>query len=126
MNKDRYFEVAKSIWLSDVPKSGQSLTVQGEMLRCIEKLRDEAQRNGNANRDAGHEVMLAYLAEILLNYSSFTQAQIDEIRRILQDLQQEAEIILDDTPYDYLTDRVVDWYEQVGSKVRVVNPILKR
>ncbi|MFS0907509.1 hypothetical protein AB3N02_31575 [Priestia aryabhattai] len=45
----RYFEEAKEIWVKYVPKSGQSGVVEGELIRAIEKLRCEAQDNGNAN-----------------------------------------------------------------------------
>jgi hypothetical protein len=47
----KYFEEAKHLWRTYVPKQGQSETVQGELIRAIEKLRDEAQRNGNGNWD---------------------------------------------------------------------------
>jgi hypothetical protein len=46
--------VAIWIWRHMVPKSGQSGTVQGELLRAVEKLRWEAQSNGNINRDESH------------------------------------------------------------------------
>jgi len=39
----KYFEEAKFLWKTYVPKKGQSETVQGELIRAIEKLRDEAQ-----------------------------------------------------------------------------------
>jgi hypothetical protein len=44
VTKEEYFKKAKSIWQSYVPKSGQSEFVQGELLRAIEKLRDEAHK----------------------------------------------------------------------------------
>jgi len=49
----KYFEEAKQIWVNYVPKSGQSDTVEGELIRAIEKLRYEAQNNGNVNWDQG-------------------------------------------------------------------------
>lgn len=55
-----YFEEAKAIWDRHVPRVGQSKTVEGEMLRAVEKLRDEAVRNGNGNWDEGFETLLAY------------------------------------------------------------------
>ncbi|MGF9947433.1 hypothetical protein ABEX44_30025 [Priestia megaterium] len=48
-----------------VPKSGQSGVVEGELIRAIEKLRCEAQDNGNANWDAGFEMLGSYILEIL-------------------------------------------------------------
>ena len=49
ITSEEYLEKGKYIWQNFVPKSGQAETVQGELLRAIEKLRDEAHRNGNAN-----------------------------------------------------------------------------
>ena len=56
-----YFEEEKKIWQQFVPKSEQAETVQGELLRAVEKLRDEAIRNGNGNWDNGFEILLNYL-----------------------------------------------------------------
>jgi hypothetical protein len=44
-----YFEEARSLWLRYVPPRGQAETVQGELIRAAEKLRNEAQRNANLN-----------------------------------------------------------------------------
>jgi len=57
----KYFEEAKFIWKNYVPKSGQADTVQGELLRVIEKLRYEAQDNGNINWDDGFEMFCHYI-----------------------------------------------------------------
>ena len=38
----KYAEEAKQLWQTYVPKSGQADTVQGELIRAIEKLQDEA------------------------------------------------------------------------------------
>lgn len=47
----KYFDECKYIWANYVPKSGQAQNLQGELLREIEKLRCEAQDNGNMNWD---------------------------------------------------------------------------
>ncbi len=61
MNNNEYRDKGRFIWKNYVPKSGQSNYVQGELLRTIEKLRDEAQRNGNVNWDEGYEILSNYL-----------------------------------------------------------------
>ncbi len=66
-----YFEEARAIWETQVPKRGQSETVAGELLRSVEKLRDEAQRNRNVNWAEGHVRMLAYLRLHLLEPGLF-------------------------------------------------------
>jgi hypothetical protein len=48
----------RKIWRQFVPSAGQAETVQGELLRAMEKLRDEAARNGNGNWDEGFETLL--------------------------------------------------------------------
>ena len=44
-----------------MPKRGHARTFSGELLRAVEKLRDEAMRNGNANWDAGFVDPLSYI-----------------------------------------------------------------
>ena len=51
-------EVARWIWKTLIPKSGQAEFVQAEVLRVIEKLRWEAQNNGNINWDDRFEMMI--------------------------------------------------------------------
>ena len=47
--QQKHFEECKYIWKKLVPKSGQADNLQGEMVRQLEKLRYEAQNNGNIN-----------------------------------------------------------------------------
>ena len=47
----KYFKECKEVWEKYVPRNGQSEVLQGEMLRQIEKIRLEAQENGNRNWD---------------------------------------------------------------------------
>ena len=42
-------QICREIWTRWVPKRGQSTVLQGELLRQIERLRHEAQANGNRN-----------------------------------------------------------------------------
>nr|WP_176573403.1 hypothetical protein [Nonomuraea pusilla] len=44
----QYAEETRRIWKTYVPLRGQADTVQGELLRAVEKLRDEAQSNGTS------------------------------------------------------------------------------
>ncbi|MES2835280.1 MAG: hypothetical protein V4707_11285 [Pseudomonadota bacterium] len=121
-----YFEEAKRIWREHVPKSGQSKTVEGEMLRAVEKLRDEATRNGNGNWDEGFETLLAYLEPRLTDRAAFTTEQISEIRIALKRLRQFEQPYLDDDLYDRLGDRVVDYLRHHGSLPNTFNPDLRR
>jgi hypothetical protein len=76
----KYFEEAKIIWKSHVPKSGQSDTVEGELIRAVEKLRYEVQNNDNGNWDTGFERFCQYLWEKLNDDKTFHSKLIKEIK----------------------------------------------
>ena len=61
-------QMATWIWQNLVPKSGQADTVQGELLRTVEKLRWEAQENGNSNWDDGFLFLLAFFEHQVLSF----------------------------------------------------------
>lgn len=118
--------IATKIWQTHVPQSGQSLTVEGELIRAVEKLRDEAQRNGNGNRDKEHVILVDYLADTLAKDAVFTELQQTRIRNITHQLRQNDLVELDDEPYDYLMSRIVEYYKKYGSQPREINPDLWR
>ncbi|WP_323798500.1 hypothetical protein [Parasphingorhabdus sp.] len=119
-------EAASKIWREFVPDSGQADTVQGELLRSVEKLRDEAIRNGNGNWDEGFEILITYLEEKLLDEPLFEESDRSEIAKILGRLQKFDNPLMNDEPYDFLVARVVDYYDFHGSQPRISNPELKR
>ena len=121
-----HFQEAKAIWTQFVPKSGQAQTVQGELLRAIEKLRDGAIRDGNANWDQGFEILLAYLGSHLLDPAVFSSDVVGHTEAILARLRDYAEPLLDDGCYDALSDRVVEYYWHYGSQPHALNPQLHR
>ena len=121
-----YFEEEKAIWQKFVPRSGQAETVQGELLRAVEKLRDEAIRNGNGNWDKGFEILLAYLNDKLLDKEVFNEEQIEETRKILKRLKNYDDPYLEDDYYDLLDNRVVDYYRYFGSQPHTTNTNLHR
>jgi hypothetical protein len=57
-------EILKWIWGNLIPAEGQSIWVQGEVLRAIEKLRREAQANGNVNWDDRFEMFVDYIEKV--------------------------------------------------------------
>jgi hypothetical protein len=73
-------DVARWMWKTLVPKSGQAPFVQAEMLRAIEKLRWEAQNNGNINWDDRFEMLVDYLDEKLASRPCFNAATRRSIR----------------------------------------------
>src|SRR5437868_15254469 len=73
--------VAKWIWQNLVPKSGQCSTVQGELLRAVEKLSWEAQNNGNVNWDSGFTILVDFLERTLCNEPQIS----DELKQSIRD-----------------------------------------
>jgi hypothetical protein len=121
-----YLEEGRRIWSEFVPPSGQSDTVQGELLRAVEKLRDEAIRNGNCNWDQGFRILISYLRSHLLDKAVFSADQIDRTNSILKRLRRGSDPLLEDEPFDYLSDRVVDYYRHYGSKPHRHDAALRR
>ncbi|RZJ54060.1 MAG: ankyrin repeat domain-containing protein [Flavobacterium sp.] len=111
INDKNYMATAKVIWQKLVPKSGQADTVQGELLRAIEKLRDEAQRNGNGNFNKNcHGILIDYLRQNLVDENIFTKKETTEINADLDRLAKKNSPYTEDDIYDRITNRIVDWY----------------
>lgn len=113
-------EIASWIWHNLVPKNGQASTVQGELLRAIEKLRWEAQENGNINWDEGFIILIDFLENTLAQPGLFSPKDCEAIRQDLSrlrsfkpivdepdDFDEEGLPYVDDDLYDRLTDFVV-------------------
>jgi len=118
-NKKDYNKTAKVIWQKLVPKSGQADTVQGELLRAIEKLRDEAHRNGNGNfhKDC-HGLLVKYLKKYLIDESIFGKEMALEIKKGLKEISYKTIPYTDDDIYDNINERIVDWYLQNPKQVK--------
>jgi hypothetical protein len=122
----QHFEEAARIWSEYVPKSGQADTVQGELLRAVEKLRDGAIRNGNINWDAGFEILLSFLESKLLDNKVYSETILAETRATLVRLRDFDHPCLDDEKYDGLGDRVVEYFRHYGTQPHLRNPELHR
>ena len=113
MTPEQYLQTGRHIWKTYVPKSGQAETVQGELLRAIEKLADEAQRNGNINFNANcHSMFISFLKKYLINEKLFDKATIEQIKTDLDTISIADEPCLEEDVYDRLRERIVDWYLQ--------------
>src|SRR5262245_25659322 len=111
MNHQEYSETAKFLWQTYVPQSGQAETIQGELIRAIEKLAYEAQGNGNINFNSNcHGLLIDYLRKHLTADQSFDEQTIAQINKDLDILSIEDEPYTDDDVYDRVTHRIVDWY----------------
>jgi hypothetical protein len=112
----RYENDFRRIWKEHVPPSGQSNTVEGELVRAIEKLCDEALRNGNGNWDDGHERLLAYVRAKLLDPALFTPETLSQTAETLDLISDPDTPWLDPEPYDELIDRAIEYFYHYGSQ----------
>ncbi|WP_217698753.1 hypothetical protein [Sediminibacterium ginsengisoli] len=120
MTAEEYLKIGQFIWKTYVPKSGQAETVQGELLRAIEKLADEAQRNGNINFNPDcHGILVSYLRKHLADTTLFSKETIRQINNDLDTISKENKPYTDDDIYDRLRNRIIDWY--LKNKVPVRN-----
>ncbi len=121
-----YFEEARSLWLRYVPVRGQADTVQGELLRAVEKLRDEAQRNGNLNWRDDHVILARYVRDQLVGSGIFTGDAASEIEQDVGRLLDVEHPETSDETYDRLSDRIVEWSRAHPDPVpRVHDPALR-
>ena len=101
-------EIASWIWKNQVPRSGQSLSVQGELLRAVEKLRYEAQSNGNINWDANFEKLIDFLHQNLVKRSTLP----DEMKlSILADLSRLRNFLPVDKLEDHSQDHLLPYIQ---------------
>jgi hypothetical protein len=127
----KWWEEHQKLWDSLVPLSGQALTVQGELVRCIGKLTDEAYRNGNINWEpgSGHDQMLDYVVSTLLADQTFGPERQSSIRRAVEEIRdyENPNTGGHGTCYYNLSEAVVDWCMQHPDLIpREADPTLKR
>ena len=83
-----YFEECKYIWKNYVPKNGQATNLQGELLREIEKIRCEAQDNGNMNWDDDYSYFCDFISNKLCEQSIFSDREKEEINLIMSYIKE--------------------------------------
>ncbi|MDX2204205.1 MAG: hypothetical protein NW223_15750 [Hyphomicrobiaceae bacterium] len=113
-------QIARWIWRNLVPEAGQAQFLQAELLRAVEKLRWEAQENGNINWDDGFEMLIDLLSQHLLGEARFSRSERvaieDDLKRLrtflpVRELKDDADAgslpYVRDDLYDRLTSSVV-------------------
>jgi hypothetical protein len=123
-----YFETAKFLWQTYVPKSGQAETEQGELIRILEKLDNEIRGNAKANWDDQFVLLANSLRDSLISSKIFPGEIENEIKNDINSLtRNEDELFMDDDIYNRLTRRVVEWYWRHKEPVKHnENPKLER
>ena len=127
MPEPNYAEIGKFIWQNYVPKSGQADTVQGELLRASEKLRDESCRNGNINWDRGHEILARFILQTLQSSSDVSNEAKSQLERDVTRILDYEHPYTEDDLFDRVEKVIFDWY--LGNKEpipRLKNPDLHR
>lgn len=82
--KKKYFEQCKYIWKNYVPKQGQAEVLQGELLRELEKLRCEAQDNGNINWDDDFAYFCDFIKDTLNQQNIINKEEKRRISIVLE------------------------------------------
>ena len=127
MNEDQYKEIGRFIWQNYVPIHGQSVTVQGELLRANEKLRDEAHRNGNINWDKGHEILANYISTILVDSGDLSKKQEERLIADIGVVLNYERPYTEDDVFDRIERAIFDWYLKNKEPIpREINPELHR
>jgi hypothetical protein len=106
----KYPEVARTIWKTLVPPRGQASSVQGELLRAIEKLKDEAQRNGNINYSKSHKKLAGFIQATLATSGIWDSRTIAKLKKETKKLEFAARPYLEDDIYDFLTDLACEFF----------------
>ncbi len=113
--KLKYPEIAKHIRTNLIPVQGKADTTEGEMLRGLDNLRDEAHRNGNVNFSKTHQEYVDFIASTLTKSSFFEKKEKDKIISAASKLSYAKKPYLEDDVYDYLTDQICIFYQQNSS-----------
>ena len=86
--EQQYFEGCKHIWQNYVPLKGKSNCLQGELLREIEKIRCEAQDNGNINWDKEFTHFCEFITQNLVNQPIFSENEKQKIYVIMNYIKE--------------------------------------
>jgi hypothetical protein len=84
-----------------VPLSGEAETLQGELLRCVDNLADEATRNGWMNWDVGDEESIEILRRYLPDAKVFSESVQKGIHSALDKIRFAGEKGADEGEFGY-------------------------
>lgn len=100
------------LWDALVPDSGQADTLQGELVRMVGKLVDQAYRNGNGNWDEAHEKMWRFIATTISKDSTFDLEEQSLIKDKVEDIIRDKacpDLSGNGSTYYIINEKVIDW-----------------
>ena len=101
----------RRLWKDLVPTQGQAATVQGEVIRAVGRLSDEAYRNGNYNFRKGHRMLCRFLRVNLEDRDVFSETEIKEIDQWIDRIldAKNPDLSGSTSCYYRLTEKAVKW-----------------
>ena len=102
----------QKLWEAHVPDSGSADTIQGELVRIVGKLVDQAYRNGNCNWDSDHVTMWRFIATKITNDKTFSNKEKNLIHNTVEEIiRDEAcpDLSGDGSTYYTVNEKVIDW-----------------
>lgn len=100
------------LWKAYVPAQGPAETLQGELVRIVGKLVDQAYRNGNCNWDADHETMWRFVSDRITADQTFTDQDKVMIRETTEEIirdEASPDLSGDGSTYYRINEKVIDW-----------------
>ena len=106
-----YDSAASFMWYTYVPKVGQAKTIQGELIRSLERLDNEIRGNAKFNWSKQYVILGNELKEYLISSKTFPREIEQEISNDVNLLiRKPMEVYTNDDVYDRLKRRIVEWY----------------
>ena len=118
----------KRLWKDLVPLQGQANTLQGELVRAIGRLKDEAFRNGNQNFGRNHRMLCEFIRENLRDPKVFGPTELEEIDKCVDRILDEKrpDVTGPSTCFHRLFEMTVKWCEAHPDLIqRDHNPALR-
>ena len=112
--KESWQEILRRLGQTLVPVSGEAETLQGELVRCVSSLNDEATRNGWMNWDEGDVESVDVLRRYLPDPDVFSETANEQIHNALDTVRYAGERGADRGVFAYdelklLAQRVAEW-----------------
>jgi hypothetical protein len=114
LHKETWQETLQRLTKELVPVGGEADTLQGELVRCIGNLGDEAHRNGWTNWDVGDVEAIDVLRRYLSDRAVFSAEICQQIQKALDTVRKAGEKSADEGVFGYeqlkfLAQRVAEW-----------------